>query len=91
MFHFVINPSALQGTQDKLDDPFDGMSEDDINLDTIDEWTFSSLEHTMKRSFDVGRFKVTVDPNKDPVELVRSPSVRTPRPDTLVLGTLSFS
>ena len=26
---------ALQGVQDKLDDPFDGMSEDDINLETV--------------------------------------------------------
>ena len=26
---------ALQGVQDKLDDPFDGMSEDDINLGTV--------------------------------------------------------
>ena len=79
--------SALQGTQDKLDDPFDGMSEDDINLDTIDEWTFGSLEHTMKRTFDVGRFKVTVDPKNDPIppplkEQTYSPSVMR-RPDTL--------
>ena len=28
---------ALQGVQDKLDDPFDGMSEDDINLDTVSD------------------------------------------------------
>ena len=64
--------STLQGVQDKLDDPFDGMSEDDIDLDTIDEWTFGSLEHTMKRTFDIGRFKVTVDPNIDPKE-IKSP------------------
>ncbi|XP_066916302.1 uncharacterized protein [Clytia hemisphaerica] len=43
---------ALQGVQDKLDDPFDGMSEDDINLDTIDEWTFNSLENAAKRDYD---------------------------------------
>ena len=43
--------SALQGVQDKLDDPFDGMSEDDINLSSIDEWTFQSLEATKDRSF----------------------------------------
>lgn len=52
--------SALQGVQDKLDDPFDGMSEDDINLDSFDEWN-SSLEHTMKRTFAIGRFKVSVE------------------------------
>ena len=67
--------SALQGAQDKLDNPFDGMSEDDINLDTIDEWIFASLEHTMERSFDVGRFKVTVDPKNDTKE-ARSPKCR---------------
>ncbi|XP_002167902.2 uncharacterized protein LOC100203174 isoform X1 [Hydra vulgaris] len=50
--------SALQGVQDKLDDPFDGMSEDDINLSTIDEWTFQSLGATVNRTFTVGRFKV---------------------------------
>ena len=42
---------ALQGVQDKLDDPFDGMSEDDINLDTIDEWTFNSLQNAANRDF----------------------------------------
>ena len=47
--------SALQGVQDKLDDPFDGMSEDDIDLATIDEWTFQSLEVTVHR---IGRFQV---------------------------------
>ena len=61
--------STLQGVQDKLDDPFDGMSEDDINLDTIDEWTSGSLEHAVKRSFDVGRFKVTFDPQSSPFEV----------------------
>jgi len=51
---------ALQGVQDKLDDPFDGMSEDDINLDTIDEWTFNSLDYAAKRDFEkFGRFVVT--------------------------------
>lgn len=66
MVAFVF--SVLQGVQDKLDNPFDGMSEDDINLNTIDEWTLASLDHTMKRTFDVGRFKVTVDPKKDPLD-----------------------
>ena len=61
--------STLQGVQDKLDDPFDGMSEDDINLDTIDEWTSGSLEHAVKRSFDVGRSKVTFDPHSSPFEV----------------------
>ena len=46
--------SALQGVQDKLDDPFDGMSEDDIHFETFDEWN-SSLEFIMKRKFTVGR------------------------------------
>ena len=32
------------------------MSEDDIHLDSIDEWN-SSLEHTMKRTFAVGLLK----------------------------------
>ena len=50
---------ALQGVQDKLDDPFDGMSEDDINLDTIDEWTFNSLQSAADRNYyTIGRFHV---------------------------------
>lgn len=43
--------SSLQGVQDKLDDPFDDMGEDDIDLDYFDGWisrhlssTFSSLQ-----------------------------------------------
>ena len=55
--------SALQGVQDKLDDPFDGMSEDDINLSTIDEWTFESLEATANRTFTIGRFQVQTQVN----------------------------
>ena len=43
--------SALQGVQDKLDDPFDGMSEDDIDLCSIDEWTFQSIEANIDRFF----------------------------------------
>eukprot|EP00794_Sanderia_malayensis_P000445 gene445-1086_t len=51
---------ALQGVQDKLDDPFDGMSEDDIDLETLDEWTVHSLEATANRTTKVGRFTVSV-------------------------------
>ena len=36
----------------RLDDPFEGLSIDDIDLKTIDEWTFSSLEHTRSRCID---------------------------------------
>ncbi|XP_065673436.1 uncharacterized protein LOC124819278 isoform X2 [Hydra vulgaris] len=54
--------SALQGVQDKLDNPFDGMSEDDINLSSIDEWTSQSLDATENRSFTIGRFKVETQP-----------------------------
>ena len=57
---------ALQGVQDKLDDPFDGMSEDDINLDTIDEWTFNSLDYAAKRNFEkFGRFVVSNSKDKE--------------------------
>ena len=52
--------SALQGVQDKLDDPFDGMGEDDIKLNAIDDWTFNSFEATVQR-FNVGRFNVSVE------------------------------
>ena len=31
--------STLQGVQDNLDDPFDGMGEDDIKVEMMDEWT----------------------------------------------------
>ncbi|XP_065176506.1 uncharacterized protein LOC135806272 [Sycon ciliatum] len=34
---------SLQTLQDNLDDPFDGIGEDDIELDTLDEWTRRSL------------------------------------------------
>ncbi|XP_065643649.1 uncharacterized protein LOC136075172 [Hydra vulgaris] len=57
MVAFVFG--VLQGVQDKLDDPFDGMSEDDINLDTLDEWTSQSLEATVHRTYQVGRFQVS--------------------------------
>lgn len=36
--------SVLQGVQDKLDDPFDGVGEDDINLDTIEEWSVDAFD-----------------------------------------------
>ena len=52
---------ALQGVQDKLDDPFDGMSEDDIQLQTIDDWTFNNLEVVKNRNFTVGRFHVSAN------------------------------
>ena len=42
-----------------------GMSEDDINLDTIDEWAQESLEHTMKRSFDSSSFLRIPQPHDD--------------------------
>ncbi|XP_012562242.1 uncharacterized protein LOC105847310 [Hydra vulgaris] len=48
--------SALQGVQDRLDDPFDGMSEDDINLSSIDEWTFNFLEATKDRILTIDSF-----------------------------------
>lgn len=41
--------SALQGVQDKLDDPFDGMGEDDIKLNAIDDWTFKMFGATVQR------------------------------------------
>ena len=50
--------SSLQGVHDKLDNPFDGMSEDDINLSSIDDWTCQSLEAIANRAFTVGRFNV---------------------------------
>ena len=37
--------STLQGVQDKLDDPFDGMGEDDIKLESTDEWPEELLEN----------------------------------------------
>ena len=52
---------CLQGVQDKLDDPFDGMSEDDVNLKSIDEWTFDSLGVTVNRNFKTGRFQVSAN------------------------------
>jgi len=62
MVAFVFG--ALQGVQDKLDDPFDGMSEDDIKLDTLDEWTFQSLEATVHRTYKIGRFQVSSNPSE---------------------------
>ena len=64
-----------QGVQDKLDDPFDGMSEDDINLDTLDEWTLQSLEATYNRTYKIGRFQVTADEckTKSPMQTAQHP------------------
>ena len=68
---------SLQGVQDKLDDPFDGMSEDDINLDTIDEWTFSSLQSAVNRDFigatELNREDEMPEPRKTSVSPVISP------------------
>ena len=50
--------AALQGVQDKLDDPFDGFSEDDIDIETLDEWTFQSLLVTANRHMPANRFKI---------------------------------
>ena len=36
--------STLQGVHDKLDNPFDGMGEDDIDLDVFEEWAIEILE-----------------------------------------------
>ena len=59
---------ALQGVQDKLDDPFDGMSEDDIKLQTIDDWTFNNLEVVKNRNFTVGRFHVSANIDDETAE-----------------------
>ncbi|XP_044178259.1 uncharacterized protein LOC122960251 isoform X2 [Acropora millepora] len=48
---------TLQGVQDVLDDPFDGISEDDINLGQLEDWTSHSL--LTNRCITVGRFTVT--------------------------------
>ena len=67
---------ALQGVQDKLDDPFDGMSEDDINLDTIDEWTFNSLQCAAERNYyTIGRFHVNANVEKTTSDKMRSVSI----------------
>ena len=60
MVAFVF--SALQGVQDKLDDPFDGMSEDDIKLESLEEWAFHNLEATAHRTYKVGRFQISSNP-----------------------------
>jgi len=48
---------TLQGVQDVLDDPFDGISEDDINLGPLEDWTAQSL--LTNRTITIGRFTVT--------------------------------
>lgn len=80
MVAFVFG--ALQGVQDKLDDPFDGMSEDDINLDTLDEWTLQSLEATCHRAYKIGRFQV-VSSNMD------SGKAPPPQPPSSMVDPLS--
>ena len=81
---------ALQGVQDKLDDPFDGMSEDDINLKTIDEWTFNSLEVTVNRDFKVGQFQVTPKNAATPDEKPQHSSKITLAKPTKILGRENF-
>lgn len=68
---------ALQGVQDKLDDPFDGMSEDDIKLQTIDEWTFNTFDVVKNRNFTVGRFHVSANIDEVP----KSPKIFIDRTD----------
>ncbi|XP_028411303.1 uncharacterized protein LOC114533877 [Dendronephthya gigantea] len=48
---------SLQSVQDKLDDPFDGIGEDDVKLGQLDDWTTQSL--LTNRTVTVGRFTVT--------------------------------
>lgn len=54
---------SLQAVQDKLDDPFDGIGEDDVNLGQLDDWTTQSL--LTNRTVTVGRFTVTTTSAKD--------------------------
>jgi hypothetical protein len=46
-YYNVIIPTftltTLQGIQDKLDDPFDEMGEDDVKLEYLDEWVSTCL------------------------------------------------
>lgn len=66
---------ALQGVQDKLDDPFDGMTEDDIKIETIDEWTFHNLENIVNRNFTIGRFHVSANIDQADAAKPRAPTL----------------
>ncbi|XP_066914507.1 uncharacterized protein [Clytia hemisphaerica] len=77
---------ALQGVQDKLDDPFDGMSEDDIQLQTIDDWTFNNLEVVRNRNFTVGRFHVSAQ-----IDVVPEPNTGLDKIDHLLIPSESSS
>lgn len=37
--------STLQGVHDKLDNPFDGMGEDDVNMEELEEWIIEMLDY----------------------------------------------
>jgi hypothetical protein len=45
---FVLG--SLQAVEDALDDPFDGISEDDINLDQLQDWSYFALIVSPSRS-----------------------------------------
>ena len=53
---------SLQSVQDKLDDPFDGIGEDDVKLGQLDDWTTQSL--LTNRTVTIGRFTVTTTTEK---------------------------
>ena len=36
--------SMLQGVHDKLDNPYDGMGEDDVDTNVFEEWVIQTLE-----------------------------------------------
>ncbi|XP_078372341.1 uncharacterized protein LOC144656007 [Oculina patagonica] len=68
---------TLQGVQDVLDDPFDGISEDDINLGQLEDWTAQSL--LTNRTITIGRFTVTTK-GKEKMELSDSDDDDGPSP-----------
>lgn len=68
---------TLQGVQDVLDDPFDGISEDDINLGPLEDWTAQSL--LTDRTITIGRFTVTTK-GKEKNDLSESDDDNGPSP-----------
>ncbi|KII65715.1 hypothetical protein RF11_09606 [Thelohanellus kitauei] len=53
---------CLQSVQDRLDDPFLGITYDEINLDDLHMWANESLKHNENRIDVIGRFTVNAKP-----------------------------
>ncbi|KAF1742109.1 hypothetical protein MXB_4904 [Myxobolus squamalis] len=79
---------CLQSVQDRLDDPFLGVTYDEINLDDLHTWANESLKHNANRVDVIGRFTVKSN-EKDQVETKEQKAVNQILKDHPYLSALN--